>query len=204
MGNLYQEIWANRAEETAKEIANDVCVEAACCSFFEELFIKLEALLSTAEYSQVTEFVLGSFRTVQRTRSFQLFGPHRDTPVPGDSMPLQRWTMKVAGVSFENRPQIVSKLKRHEAVRFRRDLHNACDPYAVRIETMSGEQIGFVPRKYSARVSAVLGPLGGSHIGWVQELTGGTPCYPNRGVVVAFEIPNELFQTPAEEEEIPF
>ena len=97
--------------------------------------------------------------------------------------------IRVAGVSFGDRQQVISRLSLKEAVRFRRDPENPYDYNAVKVETLNGEQIGFVPRGQAPSISTLLNLLGGTLIGWVNELKGGVLGYPNRGVVVGVEIP---------------
>lgn len=118
--------------------------------------------------------------------------PARDNTAPSDFRSFHGvWSQKVAGVTHDDRQRIVDRLKIGETIRFRLDPLNMYDHNAVIIETMHGEQFGFVPKEYSAQVSAILLPLGGSITGWVEDLTGGAPAYPNRGVVVSFGIPDE-------------
>jgi hypothetical protein len=97
--------------------------------------------------------------------------------------------VRVAGVTFDNRQEIVAQLHPMEAVRLRRDLLNPYDRHAVRIENLAGNQIGFVPREQSPQISALLDSIGGMVIGWVHELTGGVSDYPNRGVIIGLEVP---------------
>jgi hypothetical protein len=105
-----------------------------------------------------------------------------------------RLLIGIAGVTFGNRQQTISRLSLREAIRFRRDPGNPYDHNAVRVETLNGEQIGFVPREQALSIAALLNLLGGTLVGWVNELKGGVPGYPNRGVVVGFEIADALVQ----------
>ncbi len=111
-----------------------------------------------------------------------------------EQYPRETWLVKVAGVIFENRQEIISNLYPREAIRLVRDPNNSHDQYAVKIETLDGEQIGFVPRAYSAQVSALLDSIGGTIIGWVHDLPGGTNNYSTRDVVIGFEAANGPMQ----------
>lgn len=65
--------------------------------------------------------------------------------------------LKVAGVTFENRQEIIKKeLNIGSSVKFFHEQNNKFDRYAVRIETSNGMQIGYVPKESSETVYNLL------------------------------------------------
>lgn len=119
---------------------------------------------------------------------------------------LNHLFIRVAGVTFDNRQQIIARLHLMQAVRLQSDPLNPHDCYAVRVETLAGEQIGFVPKEQSRQISELLNSGEVSAVGWVNELTGGTPEYSNRGVVIGVEIseiqsPSQIYYARDEQED---
>ena len=55
--------------------------------------------------------------------------------------------LKVVGVQYDGRLQVVAKLKINERVLLRREPTNPYDSNAIRVERLTGEQIGFFKRK---------------------------------------------------------
>lgn len=65
--------------------------------------------------------------------------------------------LKVAGVTYENRQEIIKKeLNIGSAVKLIREQDNKFDRFAVKIETLKGKQIGYVPKEKSEFVSRIL------------------------------------------------
>jgi hypothetical protein len=57
----------------------------------------------------------------------------------------------VAGVSF--RQDVVAAVVEEDELRIRHDLENAHDPHACRVETLTGELLGYVPKGLAPRLS---------------------------------------------------
>ena len=76
-------------------------------------------------------------------------------------------TFRIAGVTFEGRQDAVSSLLPGEGVRLVREPDNPADPAAVRVETLAGARLGYVPRD---RTGEVCPP------GW-EAVGGASHCY---------------------------
>jgi single-stranded-DNA-specific exonuclease len=100
---------------------------------------------------------------------------------------------KLAGVSFEGRQDVVTRLEPGAPLRLLRQPDNEFDPNAIAVMAPTGEQVGFLNR----RLASVLAPAldaGGLWDVSVTEVTGGTDDVGSRGV-------NVLLSRPGLEEE---
>ena len=86
---------------------------------------------------------------------------------------MTEFYMKAVGVTFEGRQRIIARLRVGDALYFRPDPHNPYDPCAVRIETASGEQIGFISRANNQRIFQNLMDRKGTYSVTVSSVTGG-------------------------------
>lgn len=86
---------------------------------------------------------------------------------------MNEFYMKVAGVSFEGRQRIVSRLKIGQELAFIPDPSNPYDNHAVKICTTNGEQIGFIAREYNNQIFNNLINGYGTYKVSVSNITGG-------------------------------
>ena len=78
----------------------------------------------------------------------------KKTNVTVDTVPLQRpddepdiyYIDKVVGVKYGNRQNVISKLNLGDKLNFVIEPNNQYDDHAVRVETMFGEQIGYISK----------------------------------------------------------
>jgi len=96
---------------------------------------------------------------------------------------------KVVGVSFEGRQAIVVQLSIGEQVVLVRDPLNPFDSHAIKVETQTGEQFGFLNKVLSASLSEQMDLLGTPVTAIVLELMGGYFEGSNIGVLVGFSMP---------------
>lgn len=109
------------------------------------------------------------------------------------AMPIS-YTVKVVGVSFEGRQQVVSSLTPRESLRLRREPHNIDDPNAIRVERLNGQQVGYISRGLARQIASALDKVGGMAPATVVQLTGGGPGY-NYGVVISFSLSQQQRST---------
>jgi hypothetical protein len=64
---------------------------------------------------------------------------------------------RVVGVTFAGRQRAVAQLKVGEALRLRREPDNPHDPNAVRVERLTGAQVGYLNRELAARIKSCAG-----------------------------------------------
>lgn len=79
---------------------------------------------------------------------------------------------KVAGVTFENRQSIIALLQEGDQVKLNREPSNKFDPNAIKVETITGEQVGYL----NAEMAKYLAPLldsGQRYKSLVTNVTGG-------------------------------
>lgn len=89
--------------------------------------------------------------------------------------------MKVAGVTYDNRQSIIRTLKVGDTLNFVPEPYNKYDCSAVRIETSSGRQIGYVPKEKNSNIFNNLTQNRGSYSVTVSSVTGGG-AYSTYGV----------------------
>lgn len=111
---------------------------------------------------------------------------------------------KVAGVSFENRQEVIKTLKPGDVLYFRREPEKfldangrPLDENAISVYTEKNEQVGFLNR----RLAAVLAPIidsGESYIGMVDAVTGDEDTHKGLNIIVQrvtseFDAPHDTF-----------
>jgi hypothetical protein len=62
-------------------------------------------------------------------------------------------TTRIAGVTYEGRQTVVSKLLRKEIVMLVREPKNEYDANAIAVTNTLGEQLGYIPREMAARLA---------------------------------------------------
>ena len=78
-------------------------------------------------------------------------------PSPAPSSPKResrttKYHMKAVGVTFGDRQRVISRLRVGQPLRFVPEPTNAYDNYAVKIETLSGEQVGYISKDHNQDV----------------------------------------------------
>lgn len=81
--------------------------------------------------------------------------------------------MKAAGVTFEGRQRVVAGLKVGQELRFVPDPSNPYDNHAVKIMTLSGVQVGFIPKEQNYTIFNNLMHGNGTYRVYVSAITGG-------------------------------
>lgn len=102
---------------------------------------------------------------------------------------------RVVGVTFEGRQAVVAALKVGEKIILRRESNNPYDSNAIRVERISGEQIGYIDRYKAATLAAIFDAHGDPGEGTVLQLTGGLSNGMSLGVVIEFTVPDPNLQT---------
>ncbi|SDJ72733.1 HIRAN domain-containing protein [Paenibacillus naphthalenovorans] len=64
--------------------------------------------------------------------------------------------VRVAGVTYENRQEIIAKLNRSTEIFLKRDYNNQHDPYAVGVYVRGSHQIGWIPKEYSKTIGKMI------------------------------------------------
>ncbi|DBA85403.1 hypothetical protein WJX79_007934 [Trebouxia sp. C0005] len=80
--------------------------------------------------------------------------PERPSALEGrrmilDFIPVE--SFQIAGVSFEGRQDFVSNLQPDQAVMMVKQPDNTYDPNAVAVQTLHGQDLGYVPKEHTAR-----------------------------------------------------
>lgn len=104
--------------------------------------------------------------------------------------------VKVAGVTYEGRQEVIASLAGYEPVKVVPEPENRYDPNALAIHVSVGGEvrhIGYVPRDLAATFAPLL--EGEAVMGRVAEITGGFEKWDGSrasyGVIVQFEVPEE-------------
>lgn len=109
---------------------------------------------------------------------------------------MKQVTVKVAGVSFDSRQQIIEELNGGEAVLLQPEPTNRYDPNAIAVWVdFDGEpaQVGYLPREFAAFVAPLL--EGESILAKVSQITGGFELWDgsraNYGLLIQVELPDD-------------
>ena len=97
--------------------------------------------------------------------------------------------IKVVGVQYEGRLEVIAKLKMGEEVLLRREPTNPYDYNAILIERLSGEQIGYVKRTEAAHLAVMFDGIGKPVPGTIADLIPASYRYRFPVVYVGFKIP---------------
>ena len=97
--------------------------------------------------------------------------------------------VKVVGVQYEGRLKVVAKLVMGEQVLLRREPTNPYDYNAIRIERITGEQIGYVQRTEAVHLAVMFDEIGEPVPGTICDLIPESYRYRFPVVYVSFIIP---------------
>ena len=86
---------------------------------------------------------------------------------------IMAYYMKVVGVTYDNRQQLIEKLKPGDKLYFRPDPSNQYDNYAVQVVNAAGEQLGFVSKEQNRTIFENLINNNGMYDVSVSAVTGG-------------------------------
>ena len=86
---------------------------------------------------------------------------------------MSEFYMKVAGVTFDGRQRIVARLQPNQELMFVPEPSNPYDNHAVKICTLSGEQIGYIAKEHNYQIFYNLINRIGSYTVYVSSITGG-------------------------------
>ena len=119
------------------------------------------------------------FRTLRKR-------PSSNDPIYGTGKKIY---IKVVGIQYEGRLEVVAKLKIGEQVLLRREPNNVYDFNAIRVERVTGEQIGYVKRTEAAYLAVMFDDIGEPIPGTIADLIPDSyrDRYPK--VYVGFTIP---------------
>lgn len=102
-------------------------------------------------------------------------------------------TIPVAGVNYKDRQSVIRELRIGQGVLLRREPYNPYDINAIRVETESGLQVGYVPREVASVLSPFIDELQKLLPARVTELIGGyLGEYQAISVKVTFCTPSHL------------
>ena len=101
-------------------------------------------------------------------------------------------TVKLVGVTRENCPQVVARLKLGERLALHRQPDNPFDPNAIGVYTAAGEKAGYIPKDLAALLAPVMDAHGGGITAVVQGFQGDPTRGQSRGVTIRFRSPANL------------
>lgn len=99
---------------------------------------------------------------------------------------------KVVGVTFENRQEVVARLKMGDRVWLEREPDNPADYNAIKVCRSNGEQFGYVNHHLAANVAPYFDAYNKPVKGKVHLLTGSARDGYTLGVVIIFKLPKLL------------
>lgn len=101
-------------------------------------------------------------------------------------------TIKIVGVTKEDCPHVVAKLKIGEQLILQRQPDNPFDANAIRVHTAAGEKAGYIPGALAARLAPVMDAHGDTISAMVHSLQGDPSRGQSRGVTIQFRSPADL------------
>lgn len=101
-----------------------------------------------------------------------------------------QFEVQVVGVTFDNRQEVVKRLQSNDSVILRRDPRNSHDRNAIRVETVTGQQIGFLERELAQRLAPAFDSFGRPVTGTVIARVGGEMPGSSYGVRIRFLVPS--------------
>lgn len=96
---------------------------------------------------------------------------------------------RVAGVSFDNRQQLVARLKHGEPIQLIREPNNPHDPNAIAVKRGTGEQLGYVPAYLAAELAQEIDRRGIHEIPATITGVWGASPHPTLGAFIGFTLP---------------
>lgn len=101
-----------------------------------------------------------------------------------------QFEVRVVGVTFDNRQEVVKRLQSNDPVILCRDPRNSHDRNAIRVETVTGQQIGFLERELAQRLAPAFDTFGRPVTGTVIARVGGEMPGSSYGVRIRFLAPS--------------
>ncbi|MFJ7953056.1 HIRAN domain-containing protein [Lysinibacillus sp. NPDC096418] len=93
------------------------------------------------------------------------------------------YTYKAAGVTKDNRQNLVRALQKGAKIRIVREKNNPHDPYAVALMNQYGSKVGYIPKSESEKIATIL-DSGVKLFGYVAQVHGGQKSAPYHGFSV--------------------
>jgi hypothetical protein len=118
-----------------------------------------------------------------------IFVPYLETETSHDYRSGSRIYTRVAGVTFDGRQSVISRLSIEEEILLKREPSNPFDHNAIRIERQNGQQIGYLNRHLAAIVAPFFDAYRQTVLGNVHCLTGSLRPGYSLGVVITFGVP---------------
>lgn len=106
-----------------------------------------------------------------------------------NNIETRSFDVRIVGVTFCHRQETISKLRIGQPLLVVRDPINPYDKNAIKVLTMSGEQVGFLDRNLAAMLSERMDHFGREITGVVSALVGGYYADSSLGVRVKFLLP---------------
>lgn len=131
-----------------------------------------------AEYEKIA--ICGNCKKSMNTLDYQ----SHDSDYRIQDNPIR---VRLTGVTFENRQEIIKELNRSTEIFLKRDMENSHDPYAVAIYVQGSYQIGWIPKQYSKTVSKMIDE--GNYKTRILNISGG-----NNGLNYGVEIEVRLLK----------
>lgn len=117
--------------------------------------------------------------------------PKLQSSYPGAKVHGRVVSTKVVGVTFEDRQEVVARLKKGDRVWLDQEPDNPYDNNAITVCRSNGEQIGYLNRQLAASIVPFFKAYGYPVKGKVINITGSDWNGCSLGVVIAFKVPKQ-------------
>jgi len=100
------------------------------------------------------------------------------------------FSVPVVGVTFDDRQHTISQMRIGDKLVLMREPYNPFDPYAIAVETLSGEQVGYLSRPMAQHLAQGMDGIGSERVpAQVSDIVGGFSETASLGVRINFTIP---------------
>jgi|SRR5690554_3666983 len=105
--------------------------------------------------------------------------------------------LSVAGVTFDNRQEVLARMHVGETLWLVREPQNPYDRNAIRVQRVSGEQVGYIPRGFAAALAPAFDEIGEPVRATVTAIVGGHYAGSSLGVRIQFQRPSSPIAPPS-------
>ena len=118
-----------------------------------------------------------------------IYVPDFETERSHDYRSGSRICTRVAGVTFDGRQAVISRMSIGEKILLKREPNNPYDHNAIRVERSNGQQIGYLNRHLASTLATIFEAHCQPVPAYVHCLTGSLRPGYSLGVLIIFNVP---------------
>lgn len=142
------------------------------------------------------ENLVGLYLSTSESESRIQSGPASASATPTPPAPI---STRLAGVTFENRQEVIATLSAGDPLILQRQPDHPHDSNAIAVFTTNGQSAGFVPRDLAISMAPQLDAIGGKCRAEVVEIVGGSAEASNLGIEILISLEPDSETKPIDE-----